>query len=154
MSIAPGNQAYAFNSAGFSWQLLQALQYLRVRRVGHRDTSLENPVLSRSFESHGFRYGLPDFSRESCAAVRMHTDPESYLPRRLKCTPALLTRRLLVTPACASQQSCRGAFTQRRGARHRLHHGERCLHRAYLRRVLVPACNRRAAVSGSPLSRS
>ena len=47
MSIAPGNQAHAFNSAGFSWQLLQALQYLRVRRVGHRDTSLENPFLSR-----------------------------------------------------------------------------------------------------------
>ena len=48
MSIAPGNQAHAFNSAGFRWQLLQALQYLRVRRVGHRDTSLENPFLSRS----------------------------------------------------------------------------------------------------------
>ena len=30
-----------------SGQLLQALQYLRVRRVGHRDTSLENPFLSR-----------------------------------------------------------------------------------------------------------
>ena len=36
MSIAPGNQA---NSAGFSWQLLQALQYLRVRRVGHQNTA-------------------------------------------------------------------------------------------------------------------
>ena len=47
MSIAPGNQAHAFNPAGFSWQLLQALQFLRVRRVGHRDTSLENPFLSR-----------------------------------------------------------------------------------------------------------
>ena len=82
MSIAPGNQAHALNSAGFSWQLLQALQYLRVRRVGHWDTSLENPFLSRSGESHGFRYGLPDFSRESCAAVRMHTDPESCLPKQ------------------------------------------------------------------------
>ena len=47
MSIAPGNQAHAFNSAGFSWQLLQALQYLRARRVGHQDISLENPFLSR-----------------------------------------------------------------------------------------------------------
>ena len=26
---------------------MQALQYLRVPRVGHRDTSLENPFLSR-----------------------------------------------------------------------------------------------------------
>ena len=33
--------------------------------------------------------------------------------------------------------------------RHRMHHGDRCLHRAYLRRVLVHACNRPAAVSGS-----
>ena len=48
MSIALGNQAQIFDSAGFSWQLLQALQYLRVRRVGHRDTSLEKPFLSRS----------------------------------------------------------------------------------------------------------
>ena len=39
MIIAPGNKVLAFNSAGFSWQLLQALQYLRVRRVGKRDTA-------------------------------------------------------------------------------------------------------------------
>ena len=41
----------------------------------------ENPFLSRSGESHGFRYVVPDFSRESCTGARMHTDPESCLPK-------------------------------------------------------------------------
>ena len=47
LSIAPGNQAHAFNSAGFSWQLLQALQYLRVRRVGHRKYCILRILLCR-----------------------------------------------------------------------------------------------------------
>ena len=32
-------------------------------------------------ESHGFRYGPRDLCRGSCTAVRMHTDPECYLPK-------------------------------------------------------------------------
>ena len=77
-SVGPRNQAHAFNPAGFSWYLLQALQYLRLRRVGHRDVAFcESFSVVGCGESHCFRSGLPDLCRGSLSAI---------FPRRLKCT--------------------------------------------------------------------
>ena len=77
MNIAPGNQVHAFNSAGFSWQLLQALSTFVYVASATRILHLRI-LFCRG--GHGFLYGLPDLCRESSAAVRMHSDPESCLP--------------------------------------------------------------------------
>ena len=88
-SVAPGIQAHALNPAGFSWYLLQALQYIRVRRVGHRDIAFcESFSVVGCGESHWFRSGLPDLCQGSLSAI---------FPRRLKCTSWLLTLLLLVS---------------------------------------------------------
>ena len=107
-SCRASHQAHAFNSAGFSWQLLQALQCLRLRRVGHRETEVHVMVPGSAAPCHVDFLLVP---HNNLAEVRLPSD---------------------VVPSTASIT-------------------ETVVYTVLTFDVLVHACNRRAAVSGSSL---
>ena len=80
--IAPGNQAQRIQLSRFQLAVIASVAVSSCTSRRQTGYFILRILFCRgSGESHGFRYVVPDFSRESCTAARMHTDPESCLPK-------------------------------------------------------------------------